>query len=181
MLFASPRLCARAPPSRHSANCHKDRGGELRAAVGMWGWAQAAGLPDTTIRWMSEDCLTFVEREVKRGNKYDALIFDPPAFGRGGKGKSSKTWKLDQDLPKLLKLFPDLLSDQAAFVVLSCHDPKWSSQRLAEALRAALPPAAGGAHHIDHGPMIIEASCEGGRPLPMGIFARWRSPALRPD
>ena len=42
----------------------------------MWGWAQAVGLADTTIRWMSEDCLTFVEREVKRGNKYDALIFD---------------------------------------------------------------------------------------------------------
>lgn len=147
----------------------------------MWGWAQAVGLADTTIRWMSEDCLTFVEREVKRGNKYDALIFDPPAFGRGGKGKTSKAWKLDKDLPKLLKLFPELLSDQAAFVVLSCHDPKWSSKRLAEALRAALPPAAGAAHHIDHGPMMIEASCEGGRPLPMGVFARWRSPALRQD
>lgn len=143
--------------------------------------AQAVGLADTAIRWMAEDCLTFVEREVKRGTKYDALIFDPPAFGRGGKGKSSKTWKLDQDLPKLLKLFPDLLSDQAAFVVLSCHDPKWSSQRLADALQAALPPAAGSAHHIDHGQMMIEASCEGGRPLPMGVFARWRSPALRQD
>ena len=57
--------------------------------------AAALDLPVSGVRWMTEDCLTFVQREVKRGSKYEALIFDPPAFGRGGRGKGSKVWKLD--------------------------------------------------------------------------------------
>ena len=57
--------------------------------------AAALDLPASGVRWMTEDCLTFVQREVKRGSKYEALIFDPPAFGRGGRAKGSKVWKLD--------------------------------------------------------------------------------------
>lgn len=142
--------------------------------------AEAIGVPQTAVRWMSEDCLTFVQREVKRGNKYEGLIFDPPAFGRGGSGKSAKAWKLDKDLPKLTSLFVELLSDQASFVVLTCHDPKFSSEKLAKKLEEALAPvraARGG--EIEHGPMMIATSIDKGRDLPMGVYARWRAAAVQ--
>lgn len=84
-----------------------------------------------TIRWMIDDCLTFLDREIKRSNenpalKYDAMIFDPPAFGRF----ESKTWKLDRDLPLLLEKLSCLLSDDPIFILLSCHDEQWPVERL---------------------------------------------------
>jgi len=141
--------------------------------------AQNLQVADSAVRWMSEDCLTFIQREVKRGNKYEGLIFDPPAFGRGGGGKLAKTWKLDSDLPKLAALFPDLLSDEASFVVLTCHDPKWSSEKLAKRLETALlPVSATRGGKIEHGPMLISATADGGKSMPMGVYARWRADAV---
>ena len=88
------------------------------------------------VRWITDDCVTFLEREVRRGNRYDGLIFDPPAFGRGGSGK---IWKLENDLPILVdSLIPQLLSDDPTFVLLSCHDVDWPPSRLAQLLRAAV-------------------------------------------
>jgi 23S rRNA (cytosine1962-C5)-methyltransferase len=89
-----------------------------------------------SVRWITDDCVTFLEREVRRGNRYDGLIFDPPAFGRGGSGK---IWKLENDLPVLVDtLIPQLLSDDPSFVLLSCHDVDWPPSRLAQLLRAAV-------------------------------------------
>ena len=96
-----------------------------------------------SVRWITDDCLTFLDREVRRGNTYEGLIFDPPAFGRGGNGK---IWKLDKDLPVLAEtLIPQLLSDDPAFVLLSCHDVEWSASRLAELIRTAVTKKASSA------------------------------------
>ena len=101
--------------------------------------SNAAGLDvsvSSTTRWIVDDCVTFCEREVRRGNVYDGLIFDPPAFGRGGNGK---VWKLEKDFPLFAEeVLPHLLSDDPLFVVLSCHDVDWPPSRLAHCLRALL-------------------------------------------
>jgi len=89
-----------------------------------------------TARFIIDDCTTFLEREVRRGNKYDGLIFDPPAFGRASSGK---IWKLEKDLPILIgELIPKLLSDDPLFVLISCHDINWPSERLAELLSVCM-------------------------------------------
>ena len=96
-----------------------------------------------SVRWITDDCLTFLEREVRRGNTYEGLIFDPPAFGRGGNGK---IWKLDKDLPVLTEtLIPQLMSDDPLFVLLSCHDVEWPASRLAELIQTAVTKKASNA------------------------------------
>jgi 23S rRNA (cytosine1962-C5)-methyltransferase len=79
------------------------------------------------IRFLVDDMLTFLKREVKRNNRYDALIFDPPAFGRGEGGKK---WKLKDDLPALIGLTRKLLSDQPVFILLTCHEPQITKEKL---------------------------------------------------
>ena len=89
-----------------------------------------------SARWIIDDCLTFLEREIRRGNKYDGLIFDPPAFGRASNGK---IWKLEKDLPVLVEeMIPKLLSADPLFVLLSCHDTAWPPERLAEILSVSI-------------------------------------------
>ena len=89
-----------------------------------------------SARWITDDCLSFLEREIRRKNKYDGLIFDPPAFGRALNGK---IWKLEKDLPVLVEeLIPKLLSEDPLFVLLSCHDVTWPAERLAETLSVAM-------------------------------------------
>ncbi len=100
--------------------------------------AELSGLSDRPIRWIVDDVLQFMEREVKRGNKYDGIILDPPAFGRGAKG----TWKLQRDLPKLLNLVEKLLSENPCFVILSCHSTEFASKDLAQMLEK-IPPFSG--------------------------------------
>ena len=96
-----------------------------------------------SVRWITDDCLTFLEREVRRGNTYEGLIFDPPAFGRGGNGK---IWKLDKDLPVLVEtLIPQLMSDNPLFVLLSCHDIEWPASRLAALIQTAVTKKASSA------------------------------------
>ena len=83
--------------------------------------AALAGLGDAPVRWIADDALTFVERAVRRGEVYDGIVADPPAFGRGGGKKGGAS---TSRLPKLLALLPALLADPPAFVLLSCHDQK---------------------------------------------------------
>lgn len=82
--------------------------------------AGLSGLEENPIRWIVEDSSLFVEREIKRKNKYDAIILDPPSFGRGPKGE---VWKIDRDLIRLLRQCRKLLSDSPAFLLLTCHSP----------------------------------------------------------
>ena len=92
------------------------------ASKGMVQWAKenaaASGLSDAPVRWLVDDCLKFVKREIRRGNKYDAVIMDPPSYGRGPDGE---VWKLEQQLAELLGETGKLLSDNAAFFFLNSY------------------------------------------------------------
>ena len=84
------------------------------ASKGMVGWAKenaaASGLADAPIRWLVDDCMKFVEREIRRGNKYDGIIMDPPSYGRGPKGE---IWKIEDNIWDFVGLTAQLLSDDA--------------------------------------------------------------------
>ena len=134
--------------------------------------ADLSGLADAPVRWVSEDALTYCERALKRGERFDGLIVDPPAFGRGGKKKGVE-WRISRDMPRLLELLEALLTDTPAFVLLTCHDARWPSATLAEEVERLLG-SRGRAGHVEHGGMVLRAA-KGGRDLPMGQFARWRS------
>lgn len=92
------------------------------ASKGMVQWAKenaaASGLADAPVRWLVDDCLKFVKREIRRGNKYDAVIMDPPSYGRGPDGE---VWKLEQQLAELLGETGKLLSDNAVFFFLNSY------------------------------------------------------------
>lgn len=92
------------------------------ASKGMVQWAKenaaASGLKETPVRWLVDDCLKFVKREIRRGNTYDAIIMDPPSYGRGPNGE---VWKLEQQLAELLEETGKLLSDNAVFFFLNSY------------------------------------------------------------
>jgi 23S rRNA (cytosine1962-C5)-methyltransferase len=92
--------------------------------------AELSGLENNKIRWIVDDVVKFMEREIKRGKKYDGIILDPPAFGRGANG----TWKIERDLPYLLELVKKLLSNKPCFVILSCHAVELTAENLAQML-----------------------------------------------
>lgn len=92
------------------------------ASKGMVQWAKenaaASGVADKNVRWLVDDCLKFVKREIRRGNKYDAIIMDPPSYGRGPNGE---VWKLEQQLAELLGETGKILSDDAIFFFLNSY------------------------------------------------------------
>lgn len=92
------------------------------ASKGMVQWAKenaaVSGLKDAPVRWLVDDCLKFVKREIRRGNIYDAIIMDPPSYGRGPNGE---VWKLEQQLAELLEETGKLLSDNAVFFFLNSY------------------------------------------------------------
>ena len=94
-----------------------------------------SGLDKMPIRIICDDVLKFIEREEKRGNKYDAVIMDPPKFGRGPKGE---IWKIEEDLPKLLSQVRKILSDKPLFVILNSYAIDSSSLSLGYALEDAM-------------------------------------------
>jgi 23S rRNA (cytosine1962-C5)-methyltransferase len=131
------------------------------------GLSQLAAAP---IRWIVEDAVRFTTRELRRGNRYDAVILDPPSYGHGPQGQ---VWKLAEDLPKLLKLCGQLTADRLAFVLLTCHTPGYGPDTLADHLASAA--LCGPSASIDAGPLTLTTAA--GRTLPSGYFARWsRSP-----
>lgn len=92
------------------------------ASKGMVQWAKenavSSGLENAPVRWLVDDCLKFVKREIRRGNKYDAIIMDPPSYGRGPNGE---VWKLEQSINELLEETGKLLSDDALFFMLNSY------------------------------------------------------------
>ncbi|MEQ8787210.1 MAG: class I SAM-dependent methyltransferase [Pirellulaceae bacterium] len=134
------------------------------------GWArrnaQYSGLAEAPIRWIVEDAARFARREWKRGNRYDAVILDPPSFGHGGK---RETWKIDSDLPELLRTCAELTSDDRAFLLLTCHTPGFESGRLRSLLAEALESESGA--RLEAAPLTVKDA--NGRELPSGYVARW--------
>ena len=96
--------------------CHVD------SSKGMVAWAKenvvSSGLKDKPVRYIVDDVIKFVTREIKRGNKYDAIVMDPPSYGRGANGE---VWSIEKDLENLLKLCVKLLSDSPAFVIINTY------------------------------------------------------------
>lgn len=92
------------------------------ASKGMVTWAKenavASGLKDAPIRWLVDDCVKFVEREIRRGNKYDAIIMDPPSYGRGPKGE---IWKIEESIYPFLELTSQILAEEPLFVLLNSY------------------------------------------------------------
>lgn len=145
--------------------CHVD--GSKSAITWARENAEASCLADAPIRWILEDARVFVEREIKRGKKYDAVIMDPPAFGHGA---NKEIWKIEEHFLDLLDLCTKLLSDRPIFIVVNGYASGYSSL----AYKNALTPVAktfGG--EIEVGELAI-AESKTDRLLPCGIFARWK-------
>ena len=127
-----------------------------------------SGLADKPIRWIADDAMKFTAREIRRGNRYDAIILDPPKFGRGPK---NETWRFEENLPELLDTVRDLLSDRPRFVILTAYAVRLSYLALAQALADRLAPLGG---TMEMGEMALPQK-ESDRLLPTAIYARWRA------
>lgn len=144
--------------------CHVD------ASRGMVEWARENarlnGLEEAPVRWITDDAIAFLRREIRRGRRYDAVILDPPSFGRGRKGE---VFKIQEHLPVLLDLCRELLTERPDFLLLSCHTPDYSPLILRNLLSCWMARHAG-VHEA--GEMVLTGA-PGVMPLPCGAFARW--------
>ncbi len=135
--------------------------------------AEASGLADKKVRWIEDDARKFVQREIKRGNKYDAIIMDPPAFGHGA---NKELWKIEEDFLKLLDMCFEILSDNPLFVLVNGYSAGYSAVAYENCLKPLVEKFVG---QIESGELTIEESlkndgqAKSGRLLPAGIFARW--------
>lgn len=127
--------------------------------------ARHSGLDATPIRWIVEDAVRFVRRELRRGRAYDGVVLDPPSYGHGPQGQA---WKLEEQLPSLLSDCGHLVRERAGFLLLTCHTPGYGPRRLEQCLRAALPDQPG---RCEVGELELETS--DGRILGSGSYARW--------
>jgi 23S rRNA (cytosine1962-C5)-methyltransferase len=115
------------------------------------------------IRWIQDDVMKFIQREIRRGVKYDGIIMDPPRFGRGVSGE---VWKLENDLPKLVQVSRELLSATPLFFLVNAYTADLSHLALENLLAGVMNDK------VESGELGLKES-EGGRILPAGIFARW--------
>ncbi len=155
--------CAKAGASV----CHVD------AAKGMVAWAKEnaklSGLADAPIRWIVDDCAKFVEREIRRGKTYDAIIMDPPSYGRGPSGE---VWKLEDSLYPFVKLCMQVLSDQPLFVIINSYTTGLAPSVLGYILHLLACRRFGGRVTWDE----LGLPCtESGMALPCGATGRWVS------
>ena len=107
----------------------------------MVNWAKenaaSSGLSDKPIRWLVDDCVKFVEREIRRGNHYDAIIMDPPSYGRGPKGE---IWKIEDAIHPLIKLCTKILSDEPLFFLVNSYTTGLAPAVLTYMLATELKP-----------------------------------------
>jgi 23S rRNA (cytosine1962-C5)-methyltransferase len=138
------------------------------------GWArenaELSNLTDRPIRWICEDARRYVQREVRRGSRYDGIILDPPKYGRGPTGE---VWRLFDDLPELLSLCAELLSEDANFLLLNAYAERISGLSMSGLLAGALPGRRG---VIDWGELALMEEAED-RGVGLSFFARWSNPA----
>jgi len=128
--------------------------------------ATASGLAAAPIRWIVEDALKFCQREVRRGNQYDAVILDPPSYGHGPKGEE---WSIQRDLLPLLKLCGELTAERRVFVLCTCHTPGIGPAELSAYLSDGLFGHCG--QPPNSGKLYLQTA--DGRKLASGVFARW--------
>ena len=128
--------------------------------------AALSGMNDAPIRWIVEDARKYVQREVKRGSKYEGVILDPPKYGRGPTGE---VWRLFEDLPELSRLCAELLSEKASFLLLNAYAARISGVALAHLLAQDLKDRGG---RIDWGELALQEET-GDRQIGLSFFARW--------
>ncbi len=162
-LFAHTGLSTLALARAGAAVAHVDAS---RPAV-AWARrnAERNGFADRPIRWLVDDAPAFVEREVRRGRRYDGVVLDPPSYGHGGRG--SRPWVLERDLPPLLQGLRRLVGPDG-FVLLTAHTEALDAEGLAAMLGAGWRRPTTG---IERGDLILDA--ESGARLVLGAFARW--------
>ncbi|WP_422570128.1 class I SAM-dependent methyltransferase [Antarcticirhabdus aurantiaca] len=135
------------------------------------GWArenaEMADMGGAPIRWICEDAVRYAEREVRRGNAYEAIVLDPPKFGRGPKGE---TWQLFEDLPYLLSLVRALLSDKPLFVILTAYSIRASFFSLSALMGEAMRGRGG---QLQSGELVIREAGAEPRLLSTSLFSRW--------
>ena len=145
--------------------CHVD------AARGMVSWgrdnARASGLEDAPIRWIVDDCAKFVEREIRRGRRYDAVIMDPPSYGRGPSGE---VWKLEDSLWPFVELVAGVLSDEPLFFLINSYTTGLAPSVLTYILESLITPKYGGRTRSDELGLPVT---ESGLALPCGATGRW--------
>ncbi len=145
--------------------CHVD------ASKGMVTWAKenavSSGLGDAPIRWLVDDCVKFVEREIRRGNHYDGIIMDPPSYGRGPKGE---IWKLEEKIHPFIKLTANLLSDKPLFFLVNSYTTGLSPAVLQYMISTEIGSRFGGTVVAEDIGLPVTAS---GLVLPCGASGRW--------
>ena len=143
------------------------------ASKGMVTWAKenakASGLVQKNIRWIIDDCVKFVEREIRRGNRYDAVIMDPPSYGRGPKGE---IWKIEDAIHPLVISCVKLLSDKPLFFLINSYTTGLAPSVLSYLLGVELTPRFDGIVTADEVGLPVSSN---GLMLPCGSSGRWES------
>ena len=146
------------------------------ASKGMVSWAKenavSSGLGDAPIRWIVDDCKKFVEREIRRGNHYDAIIMDPPSYGRGPKGE---IWKIEDAIFPLIELCAQLLTDEPLFFLVNSYTTGLQPAVLHYMISTALQKYNGTVAAEEIG---LPVSCNG-LTLPCGASGRFAGEGLK--
>ena len=141
------------------------------ASKGMVGWAKenavSSGLADAPIRWLVDDCVKFVEREIRRGNKYDGIIMDPPSYGRGPKGE---IWKIEESIHHFVQLCASLLSDDPLFFLINSYTTGLAPAVLTYMISTEVAKTHGG--HVEAQEIGLPVK-NSGLVLPCGASGRW--------
>ena len=140
------------------------------ASKGMVAWAKenaaASGLADRPVRWLVDDCMKFVERELRRGNHYDGIIMDPPSYGRGPKGE---IWKIEDAVYPLICQCEKLLSEDPLFFLVNSYTTGLAPAVLTYMISLALRDRGGHAEASEIGLPVASS----GLVLPCGASGRW--------
>ncbi len=166
-LFASTCGASVACAAAGASVCHVD------AAKGMVAWAKenakSSGLEDAPIRWIIDDCGKFVEREIRRGRRYDGVIMDPPSYGRGPSGE---IWKLEENLYPFVELVAGVLSDAPLFFIINSYTTGLAPSVLTYLLESIVTKRHGG--RTESGELGLPVT-DTGLVLPCGATGRWRA------
>lgn len=143
------------------------------ASKGMVAWAKenarSSGLEEAPIRWIVDDCVKFVEREIRRGSRYDGIIMDPPSYGRGPKGE---IWKIEDSIHPFVKLCTQLLSDKPLFFLINSYTTGLAPSVLSYMLGTEISPKHKGIVRSDEIGLPVK---ESGLVLPCGASGRWEA------
>lgn len=164
-LFAYTGGASVAALSAGASVCHVD------ASKGMVNWAKEnvmlSGFKDRSIRFIVDDVKKFVEREIRRGNKYDGIIMDPPSYGRGPSGE---VWKIENELFGLIELCMQVMSDSPLFFLVNSYTTGLSGSVMENIFKLTLKKRFGGESQTDEVGLPITT---GGLVLPCGYSSRW--------